>query len=662
MEIINISPQKMKSPAKLDFQNDINGLRGISVLLVVLYHFKVDSFAGGFIGVDIFFVISGFLMTKIIVSGMLKNSFQYFEFILRRALRIFPALYFLIFCLFVLGALTLAPTDLKSLAEQSLQSVIFNSNNYFASKQGYFTAGADDQWLLHTWSLSVEWQFYVLYPVLIWFCFFINNLIKKSEDLLIFRTLLILFFLASIIYCIFQDSQTAFFSVLARAWQMIAGGLVYLYISNGFIRTKKIAWLSYLGFTVIILSAYLVQHFTLETIWPSYFAILPVVGACMVLLSTYEKNIFLSNRVIQSFGKWSYSIYLWHWPIVIALTITSILINHHWLALAGGLPLSVIMGYLSFKFIESSNLLKSASKIHSATKISAVAFSLILVSYLGIQSNGFISRLNHQEIYRNILTAESALTYDNDCENVKSINDKFCMINANLKGEKVLVLGDSHAGHLYPWFLKNSKVNTTFYVKSGCPMIVGFERVGQQNFCQEYTKQAFKLAASGLYKTVIISQNWTGFSSTSAGICAFEKGKCVPLKYSTNPSLSVEQTKESFIKLLNKNIKLVVFDATPWFGFNVPKKISRSLFWTGNIRNSFDLSEWMLQSAEYDQLFKELKNYPTFNLVSLRSKICPQNECAIYDSKNQIPIFKDHDHFNPAWIILNGAAFAPFVQ
>lgn len=142
------------------FQNDINGLRGISVLLVVLYHFNLSLLGGGFIGVDLFFVISGFLMTKIVVSGLLQKKFSYPDFILKRAQRIFPALFFTLLVLYLIGSVVLTPSDLNSLSEQTLASVVFNSNNYFAEKQGYFNASIDDRWLLHTWSLSVEWQFY----------------------------------------------------------------------------------------------------------------------------------------------------------------------------------------------------------------------------------------------------------------------------------------------------------------------------------------------------------------------------------------------------------------------------------------------------------------------------------------------------------------------
>jgi len=278
----------MNDQKKITFQNDINGLRGISVLLVVLYHFKIGIFGGGFIGVDIFFVISGYLMTKIIFSAMLRGDFNYFNFISKRAFRIIPALFFLIFFLLLVGYFFLPPSDLNGLAKQSLQSIVFNSNNYFASLQGYFNAGADDTWLLHTWSLSVEWKFYMLYPAVLWLCFFINNAVCRSGDQRVSYALLTVVFILSLTYCIFQDSQNAFFSTPTRGWEMIAGGLAYLVVSRNVNATWYRAALSYSGVVVILIAAVVVKRFGLETLWPSYFALLPVLGACMILLASYE--------------------------------------------------------------------------------------------------------------------------------------------------------------------------------------------------------------------------------------------------------------------------------------------------------------------------------------------------------------------------------------
>src|SRR5690606_4250704 len=144
------------------FRKDINGLRAIAVVSVVLFHFGVTGFSGGFVGVDIFFVISGFLMTGIVARGFEKENFSFINFYLARARRIIPALFFLTVVLLTLGYIYLSPIDYTGLAREVDRSLLFLSNNYFYKKSGYFDPNSHERLLLHTWSLSVEWQFYML--------------------------------------------------------------------------------------------------------------------------------------------------------------------------------------------------------------------------------------------------------------------------------------------------------------------------------------------------------------------------------------------------------------------------------------------------------------------------------------------------------------------
>jgi hypothetical protein len=284
------------------------------------------------------------------------------------------------------------------------------------------------------------------------------------------------------------------------------------------------------------------------------------------------------------------------------------------------------------------------------------------VAFLIVRWDGLIGRVNNQALYNNLAIAEKSTTYDKSCENSGVANEKLCFINKSLAGKKILILGDSHAGHLYPWFVKNSKVNTTFYVKSGCPMIVGFERVGKQKNCSGYTKHALELAESGVYETVIISQNWTDFSSNADDICFYENGQCKPLNKSSNPRLAVERTRESLIKILDKKINVVVLDGTPIFQMSAPRKISRDLFWTGKMPSSINSDSFFDKNREYDEVFRQLKNHPNFNDISLRSKLCKKDGCFIYDEKINGPIYMDNSHFNPEWLIKNGDVFSMFVQ
>ena len=156
------------SPNSLEFRKDINGLRAYAVLAVMLYHFQIPFFNGGFVGVDVFFVISGYLMTRIILQGMEKGNGWLLNFYYGRARRIIPAVLVLCAVLLFLGWFLVLPEDYRKLAKHSVAALTFSSNVTFWKESGYFDVASHEKWLLHTWSLSVEWQFYLLYPLILW--------------------------------------------------------------------------------------------------------------------------------------------------------------------------------------------------------------------------------------------------------------------------------------------------------------------------------------------------------------------------------------------------------------------------------------------------------------------------------------------------------------
>lgn len=649
-------------PATSEYQRDIGGLRALSVVMVVLYHFNIGVFSGGFIGVDIFFVISGFLMTKIIVTGLIADKFNYFNFIWKRALRIFPALFALIAVLLLLGAALLPPADLFSLSRQCVHAVLFNSNNFYAAQQGYFSAGIDDRWLLHTWSLSVEWQFYVIYPLLLWLGLKLNSYGSDPHRLGIFTGFLLIVFILSLVYCVLDSSQHAFFSVVTRSWQMIAGGLVYLATAHG----KRTRWLpafvSYPAIFLILLTLFLLGHFKLESVWPGYYAILPVLAACLLLAARDDNNIVLNNRVMQALGAWSYSIYLWHWPVVIGLTITGLLYGQPKVAKLSGIALSILLGYLSYRWIEPARMLKRISWQSSCVRIVALAAGLLVASGLLMQTEGWIGRVNKPAMYRELAAAVDSTTYRTTCENSGRSNDQFCRLNPTAVGPKVLVIGDSHAGHLFSWFERHAVANTTFYVKSGCPLIPGFERVGSDRNCRDFTEKALALAKSGQYQTVLVSQNWTGFTPRSDQICVYQEGRCVPLNRTDNPTLVLQRVQTMLEDVMDHHVQVAVLDSTPYFMFNVPRTMTRRLYWSGELPATYDVSRFFAENREYDALFAALTARPEFSLLSLRPKLCEDQRCAIYEPQTMQSIYKDADHLNPEWIADHGQIFAALGQ
>lgn len=212
------------TPSALSFRNDINGLRAYAVIAVLLFHFQIPGLNAGFLGVDIFFVISGFLMTSIIVRGLEKGSFSIWKFYMARVRRIVPALMVLIATLLVLGWFFLPTPDYKALGSQSAYSSAFISNIYFWHSSGYFDAAAHEKWLLHTWTLGVEAQFYVLLPlflIVLW-------KIKPQAKTLLWG--LIFAFLASLALSVVVSTwkpTAAFYLLPTRGWEFIAGGLVF---------------------------------------------------------------------------------------------------------------------------------------------------------------------------------------------------------------------------------------------------------------------------------------------------------------------------------------------------------------------------------------------------------------------------------------------------
>ena len=336
----------MSSRTDTAFRTDINGLRAWAVMVVVLYHFGVPGFAGGFVGVDVFFVISGFLMTSIIIGGLDHSrgghGFSLLAFYLARAKRILPALVVLCAVLLALGWFALPSPDYKTLGTHALASLAFLSNIKFWREAGYFDVASHDKWLLHTWSLSVEWQFYLLLPVglmLLW------RLVPRRRVVTRFvGGVLVLSLLLSVIVTTHKP-DAAFYLLPTRAWEMLAGGLVFLLGLRPQHRAGRALELA--GFGLIMVSA----ATTDATAWPGYHAVVPVLGSCLVLIAARSRSGWTSHAVTQALGRWSYSIYLWHWPVVVALAYLERAGEP--IAVALGLGMSVMLGALSYRWVEA---------------------------------------------------------------------------------------------------------------------------------------------------------------------------------------------------------------------------------------------------------------------------------------------------------------------
>lgn len=335
----------------MKFRSDINGLRAIAVIAVVLYHFSVPRFEGGFLGVDVFFVISGFLMTGIIFRGIEKGGFSILTFYKYRARRIIPALAVLCFVLLAVGWFVLLPSEFRALGKEAAASIGFFSNISFWREAGYFDVRSLEKWLLHTWSLSVEWQFYLLYPLLL-------VALTKWLPAAWVRRWIIVGTGLSFAVCIYLSAPTkwptaAFYLLPTRAWEMLAGAIVYLYPIRASGRTRTA-----LEWTGLALIAFGLFRFNAQMMWPGWLAIVPVGGTALIIAAARDSWV-TGSKPAQFIGKISYSVYLWHWPMVVALSYYGKAIHPIWVG--GGIVASFILGYLSWWLVESRTQGKAAA-------------------------------------------------------------------------------------------------------------------------------------------------------------------------------------------------------------------------------------------------------------------------------------------------------------
>ena len=292
----------------MQFRKDINGLRAIAVIAVVLFHFNASWMPGGFAGVDVFFVISGFLMTGIIFRGIEQDNFSILKFYVARAKRIIPALAVLCLVLLVFGWFYLTPLDYRALGKHAGSSMGFLSNIIYWRESGYFDAASHEKWLLHTWSLSAEWQFYIIYPLVL-------IAMRKFMSLKAMKATVLVGTVLGFIFCVvatYKWPNPAYYLLPTRAWEMMIGGVAYLYPLKLAENRKKI--FEWGGLALIILSYIFISK---ENLWPGYLALIPVFGAFLLIQAQRNDSIVTGNIIFQSLGKWSYSIYLWHWPITV---------------------------------------------------------------------------------------------------------------------------------------------------------------------------------------------------------------------------------------------------------------------------------------------------------------------------------------------------------
>ncbi|WPO90727.1 acyltransferase family protein [Chryseobacterium sp. HR92] len=421
------------------FRYDISFLRAFSVLAVLFYHYKFQWFKSGFIGVDIFFVISGFLMTKIILSSFDKGSFNLWDFYRRRIIRIIPALLGLVVTFSLVIFFFLQP-QIVNFFRSAFSSVLFFSNIYYYLNNGYFDSSSQYNFLLHSWSLSVEWQFYLIYPLIL---LLLKKLYttKKNSFTAVFLALAFISFGAMLIHSNY-DSDFSFYIFYPRAWEMMLGGLAFLLEDKMQHIPKKVKLVLALTSLSAIISFIFLFH---ASSWPSLYTIIPVFFTALLISLNYEFTAY-KNKIVTYLGNISYSLYLYHWPLYVLILFFEVDTSLKYRVLA--IFVSVILAILSYEGIEKRNYSNKAKSVLTASLIIFI-FSFSITK---------VDAENYTDENKNLINTTSNYKYSKKAEDQYKIDTKHLTHKKDYKTiiqnldvpvadkKNVVLLGDSHAG------------------------------------------------------------------------------------------------------------------------------------------------------------------------------------------------------------------------
>lgn len=639
----------MTAPApRLGFRADINGLRAIAVLAVLAYHFGIVPFGSGFTGVDVFFVISGYLMTGIVVGRLEKGSFSVPGFYLDRARRIIPALLVLVAAVLAMGAVILLPDEYLILAKHAASSAIFASNMLFWNEGGYFNPGADQKWLLHTWSLSVEWQFYLLYPLLVLAA---NRLFGAARLRIVLALLAILSF-GLMAWLSVAESDTGFYLLPPRAWEMLAGGLVFLSpaLSGKASRAAQL-W----GLALILAGTVAFA----PSGWPNPWTLLPVLGTALVILAGRTESRITGNPVMAWIGLNSYSIYLWHWPLVQLLKRYDLASDPRWIAT--GLALSFLLGHLSWRFIEPLSRKRDRTPhIHTAPVrfawrehlVFMGATGMVLLAGAGIwKARGLPQRFSAevQMAARDALPA--GLPEGLPCYSHVAEVPAPCVIGADKAPVLATLLGDSHAEtDLLSLSLARPaglKGGIAFNAYAACPPVLDAQPVTIGSQCGAFLRRYLEPQTAKRSVPLVLTGRWIDYVERTQFRFADGKDFATHLYAST-------------CKLAAAGPTYVVLP-TPEFPFWVSRELQRRLIADAAAPEiTLPRAEHEARTKVVSDLFHRAARECGVKLIDLQPILCPGAQCE--GSRNHRALFRDEHHFSDTGARLIAPGFAPVFQ
>ena len=620
------------------YRPDIDGLRAIAVLAVVAFHAFPTAIRGGFIGVDVFFVISGYLISTIIFENLDKGTFSFSQFYARRIRRIFPALILVLAACFVYGWFVLLADDFKQLGRHIAAGAGFASNFVLWNEAGYFDTSAETKPLLHLWSLGIEEQFYLVWPLLLWSAW------KRKFNLLTVTILVaaISFFLN--VKGVKTDATATFYSPQTRFWELLSGSLLawfslyktgtheYTLNKAGNFPGKTIANVA--SFIGVVLLAYGFWRINKELRFPGKWALVPVAGTALILAAgadAWINRVVLSNKIAVWFGLISFPLYLWHWPLLVFVRMSEVGAPSRNMRMAA-VAASVALAWLTYLLIER----RMRFGAHGKIKLSALVALMAIAGYSGYNaySRDGLSFRSVQHRVNNLYPADSRAREDGFGAEFKNYYGK-----PGSGKPLVLVLGDSYA---HNWGIALSHtvdldaydLVTVSYL--GCSVNLEAARVAVKSTAEKHDQNCNALEQY-LNDSALLSR------ATAVMLVSHR-----PFEYGANTF------RFDLIKLLvSKNPKLDVFVFGNYFQLNSKDFPSCEKLMVKARKGA----EVCLQYANYPvqgQRIESLPLYPAgmkFAYVDFGRIICPAQNTTCPSSANGVPFMTDWNHLTTTFLI-----------
>lgn len=662
-----------------NYRADVDGLRAIAVGTVVLFHAGIETFSGGYVGVDVFFVISGFLITKIILLDIKANEFTIKNFYDRRIRRIFPLLFSMMLACMLASSWLLLPTDFYNLGLSVIATTLFASNIYFWLKSGYFDAPAELNPLLHTWSLAVEEQFYIFHPLAL---AALHRFFAPRRISHVVISVLVLSLVFSL-WSVGTYPTTAFYLVLSRAWELLVGAVLALGVVPA-IRDPRLREAS--AIAGLLLIGWSALSFSATTPFPGAAALPPCIGAALIIhAGTSGETVvgrLLALRPVVFVGLISYSLYLWHWPVLVLLkhylSVTRLPPSATLVALAT----ATVLATLSWRFIEQP--FRDRRRIARRLVFAAGGGAMALASVLGVlvvAGDGLPVRFDREIVELEAAVKdvsprrEECLARTPDAAR----RGRLCVMGAS--GGDVppsfILWGDSHAAAFMPAIGKVAARGGQaglLAANAACAPLIGVTRPGRGSDyrCPTFNDAVLAVVrANTSLKRVILAARW-GLSAEGYRYKE-ESGEAEFINDARSTTIGPAENRAVFVRGLRRLLaalrdagkQVIIIGPVPEIGWDVPKWLAmRRLAMQRGVETQEDIAptygEFLARQGFVIRTLNALATEYGAKLIFPHEVLCTHDACRIESLRR--PLYIDDDHLSRSGALSIQHIFKPAFQ